>query len=130
MQVSGYFLGLYCLLLCFNAQATDPFDYHQRQTGENHLSLPKIQKEKCVFKEPAFATETAFIQLKLVGIVLYKNRPEALFLDPNQQLIAAKPGYRLGQEGYLIKQIGKNGVELLHSKTGQCEQTATLVLRF
>ncbi|OOF83745.1 hypothetical protein BKG93_09495 [Rodentibacter ratti] len=130
MWISRHFLGLCYLFFCLNAVATDPFDRSQRQAGQNKMNLPKIQKEKCVFNEPSFATESAFEQLKLVGVVLYKNRPEALFLDSQQQLIVIKQGYRLGQDGYLIQQIGKNGVKLLHSKTGQCEQTEPLELRF
>ncbi|OOF84993.1 pilus assembly protein PilP [Rodentibacter ratti] len=130
MWISHHFLGLCCLFFCLNAVATDPFDRSQRQAGQNKMNLPKIQKEKCVFNEPSFATESAFEQLKLVGVVLYKYRPEALFLDSQQQFIAVKQGYRLGQEGYLIQQIGKNGVKLLHSKTGQCEQAEPLELRF
>lgn len=129
MWIPRHFLGLCCLFFCLNAIAADPFDRSQRQT-ENKMNFPKIQKEKCVFNEPSFATESAFEQLKLVGVVLYKNRPEALFLDSHQQLIVIKQGYRLGQEGYLIQQIGKNGVKLLRSKTGQCEQTEPLELRF
>ncbi|THA10941.1 hypothetical protein [Rodentibacter pneumotropicus] len=130
MMISRYFLGLCCLFSCLNAVATDPFYRSQRQTGENKMNLPKIRKEKCVFNEPSFAIESAFEQLKLVGVVLYKNSSKALFLDPHQQLIVVKQGYRLGQEGYLMQQIGRNGVKLLRSKTGQCEQTEPLELRF
>ncbi|OOF38450.1 hypothetical protein BKK49_03385 [Rodentibacter rarus] len=128
--MSRHFLGLCCLFFCLNAVATDPFDRSQRQMGENKMNLPKVRKEKCVFNEPSFAVESAFEQLKLVGVVLYKNRSEALFLDAQQQLIVAKQGYRLGQEGYLIQQIGKNAVKLLRSKAGQCEQMEPLELRF
>ncbi|WP_077418395.1 pilus assembly protein PilP [Rodentibacter rarus] len=129
-MMSRHFLGLCCLFFCLNAVATDPFDRSQRQMGENKMNLPKVRKEKCVFNEPSFAVESAFEQLKLVGVVLYKNRSEALFLDAQQQLIVAKQGYRLGQEGYLIQQIGKNAVKLLRSKAGQCEQMEPLELRF
>lgn len=129
-MMSRHFLGLCCLFFCLNAVATDPFDRSQRQMGENKMNLPKVRKEKCVFNEPSFAVESVFEQLKLVGVVLYKNRSEALFLDAQQQLIVAKQGYRLGQEGYLIQQIGKNAVKLLRSKAGQCEQTEPLELRF
>ncbi|MBF0752286.1 MULTISPECIES: pilus assembly protein PilP [unclassified Pasteurella] len=130
MLKARHFLELGCLLFSLNAVAADPFDHTQRQTGENKVNLPKITKEKCAFKEPSFATESAFEQLKLVGVILYKNRPEALFLDPQQQLIMVKQGYRLGQEGYLVQQIEKSGITLLRSKVGQCEQTTPLELKF
>ena len=61
---------------------------------------------------------------------MYKQVPEALFLDDRQQLITAKQGHRLGRESYLLQQIGKNGVRLLRPKAGQCEQTESLDVRF
>ncbi|OOF44290.1 hypothetical protein [Rodentibacter trehalosifermentans] len=130
MWILRRYLGLFCLFFSLNAVAVDPFDSSQRQTGENRINLPKIRKVQCAFDEPAFATETAFEQLKLVGVVLYKNMPEALFLDSRQQLIVVKQGHRLGLEGYLLQQIQKNGVVLLRPKTGQCDQNEPVALQF
>ncbi|AOF53024.1 hypothetical protein AC062_0930 [Pasteurellaceae bacterium NI1060] len=53
-----------------------------------------------------------------------------MFLDINQQLIVVKQGQRLGQEGYLLQQIHKDSVHLQYSKSGRCEQTDQLDLRF
>ena len=121
---------LLCCVWTGNVSATDPFDHSQRQLTEKPTSSAKRHKTTCVFKEPVFAAESAFEQLKLVGVVLYKQVPEALFLDMRQQLIIAKKGYRLGQEGYLLEQISKNGVQLSRFKARQCEQTESVNLRF
>ncbi|WP_226691995.1 MULTISPECIES: hypothetical protein [Rodentibacter] len=124
-----YYAGL-CFLICLESIAADPFDRLQRQSADNAISQSKVQRTRCVFNEPSLATESAFEQLKLVGAVLYKHTSEALFLDSNQKLIVAKQGYRLAQEGYLLQQISKDGVVLLHAKAGQCEQTEALEVRF
>ncbi|QPB41525.1 hypothetical protein [Rodentibacter haemolyticus] len=124
-----YYSG-FCFLVCLESIAADPFDRLQRQSADSNISQSKIPSTKCVFDEPSLAMESTFEQLKLVGVVLYKNIPEALFLDPNQKLIVAKQGYRLAQEGNLLQQIRKDGVALLRAKAGQCEQTEKLEVRF
>ena len=129
MRKVNYFLGLICVSMCFQALAVDPFDRTQRQAAENPVT-PLNRANTCTFKEPTLAAESAFEQLKLVGVVLYKQQPETLFLDMRKQLVIAKPGYRLGQEGYLLQKISKQGVQVLRPKQGQCEQAESVDLRF
>lgn len=130
MPIFRYLLSLCCLVLSLNVVATDPFDRSQRQQSEKQpIELAKTQT-KCVFNEPVFAPESSFNQLKLVGVILYKSSPKALFLNMNQQLIAVKQEQRLGQEGYLLQKILKDGVHLLFSKSGRCERTERLDVRF
>lgn len=123
-----HYVLITCLFSAWLAQAADPFDRTQRQSSEN--LQPRVQRSHCTFSEPSLAAESDFEQLKLVGVVLYKTSPEALFLDMRQQLIIAKQGNRLGQEGYLLQKISKQGVQLLRSKQGQCEQSEPFEIRF
>lgn len=127
MKFQHYALNA-CLFIAGFAQAADPFDRTQRQSSEN--SPLRVQVTHCSFSETSLAAESHFEQLKLVGVVLYKKVPEALFLDMRQQLIIAKQGNRLGMEGYLLQKIDKQGVQLLRQKQGQCEQTEPVEIRF
>lgn len=122
--------GLLYLIFSIESFAADPFDRTQRKSSDEAMPNAKIQTTKCVFNEPILAAESTFEQLKLVGVVLYKQQPEALFLDSRQQLVIAKQGARLGLDGYLLKQIRKSGVTVQRAKAGQCEQTEAFDLRF
>lgn len=130
MPIFRYFLGMISLCFCLQTIAADPFDSAQRQLTEPNLKAPKTARSTCVFNEPVLAAESAFEQLKLVGVVLYKQTPDALFLDMRQQLIVVKQGMRLAQEGYLLEQIRKDGVKLQRSKAGQCDQMESVELKF
>lgn len=130
MRSQRNFTGFFCFFVCLNVFAADPFDHSQRQMAENPTNVAQENTTACQFDEPAFATETPFEQLTLVGVVLYKQAPEAFFLDGQKQLILAKQGFRLGQEGYLLQQIGKEGVKFLRPKAGQCEQTEVVERHF
>ncbi|OOF65673.1 hypothetical protein [Rodentibacter sp. Ppn85] len=130
MSILRHLLSLCCLFFSLNVIAIDPFNHLQRQSEKKPIEGAKIQTTKCAFNEPSFASESPFNQLKLVGVILYKQSPEAWFLDINQQLIVVKQGQRLGQERYLLQQIHKDSVHLQYSKSGRCEQTDLLDLRF
>ena len=127
MKLQHYILIAGFFIVGF-AQAADPFDRTQRQSSENLQA--RVQSSHCTFSEPSLAAESNFEQLKLVGVVLYKASPEALFLDMRQQLIIAKQGNRLGQEGYLLQKISKQGVQVLRPKQGLCEQSEPFEIRF
>ncbi|QIA77199.1 pilus assembly protein PilP [Rodentibacter caecimuris] len=129
MPIFRHLLSLCCLFVSLNVIAVDPFNHSQRQP-EKLIEGAKTQTTKCAFNEPSFASESPFNRLKLVGVILYKQSPKALFLDINQQLIVVKQGQRLGQERYLLQQIHKDSVHLQYSKSGRCEQTDQLDLRF
>ncbi|OOF55450.1 hypothetical protein BKK56_05960 [Rodentibacter genomosp. 2] len=130
MPILRHLLSLCCLFVSLNVIAVDPFNHSQRQSEKKLIEGAKTQITKCTFNEPSFASESPFNRLKLVGIILYKQSPKALFLDMNQQLIVVKQGQRLGQERYLLQQIYKDSVHLQYSKSGRCEQTDLLDLRF
>ncbi|OOF57441.1 hypothetical protein [Rodentibacter myodis] len=119
-----------CLFVCCTTTAADPFDRSQRQAAENARPQTTSQPTKCMFNESLLAAESTFEQLKLVGVVLYKKEPEALFLNNAQKLVIAKLGERLGAEGHLLRQIRKDGLSLAYSKPGQCEQTENVEMKF
>ncbi|WP_439234538.1 pilus assembly protein PilP [Lonepinella koalarum] len=109
-------LSLIMLLCCAFAiaQQNDPFDKNQRgQSTESANNLPKIQITQCNEKQANIMPNSPFNQLKIVGILLFKDKKQILLQNKEGEIDSAKEHDLVGMESYSLQRITKTDVEFL-----------------
>ncbi|WP_386691134.1 MULTISPECIES: pilus assembly protein PilP [unclassified Lonepinella] len=109
-------LSLIILLCCSFAiaQQNDPFDKNQRgQSTESANNLPKIKITKCSEKQANIMPNSSFDQLKIVGILLSKDKKQILLQNNEGEIDSAKENDLVGMESYSLQHITKTDAEFL-----------------
>lgn len=124
MRFFSYFLLM--LFISTSIYGQDPFNKSKGATAtkgieQNYISLCHSDKE-------AVADRVPFKQLSLIGVLMEKDRAEALFADQTQQVFSAKVGEFLAQERLQIKEISKQKVSLSQWKK-HCEKPEVMTLK-
>ncbi|ABR74062.1 hypothetical protein CBG46_01830 [Actinobacillus succinogenes] len=109
--------------------AADPFDKNRRGDAppEQAIAIPSAQR--CHSHNSALAEHINFKRLKLVGVLLEKERPKALFQIDEKQIVTAKQGDFIAQEHLQIQQITKTVVQLNRWRL-DCDNPERLTLKF
>ena len=135
-----YWFYLIALFFMNCSWGQDPFDKTQRngskfdnaqtvmeQTEITSLDVPNNQ---CGADENRQAAEIPLNALKLVGVVISKDKAFALLLDQNLQIYSVLEGVDVAQEGYVVTKINQNKVQFMRKYGVQCDSTEQKELSF
>jgi competence protein D len=68
--------------------------------------------------------------LKLVGVVISKDKAFALLLDQDLQIYSVLEGVDVAQEGYVVTKINQNKVQFMRKLGEQCDSVEQKELSF
>ena len=135
-----YWFFLVALFFMNCSWGQDPFDKTQRngskfdnaqtvmeQTEITSLDVPNNQ---CGADENRQAVEIPLNALKLVGVVISKDKALALLLDQDLQIYSVLEGVDVAKEGYLVEKIYQNKVQFMRKLGEQCDSTEQKELSF
>ncbi|BCL66561.1 competence protein D [Haemophilus haemolyticus] len=135
-----YWFFLVALFFMNCSWGQDPFDKTQRngskfdnaqtvmeQTEITSLDVPNNQ---CGADENRQAAEIPLSALKLVGVVISKDKTFALLLDQDLQIYSVLEGGDVAKEGYLVEKIHQNKVQFMRKLGEQCDSTEHKELSF
>lgn len=114
-----------------SAYGADPFNKNRRTDIRNVQPAPVIAtpERTCHSGNAVIAEDMNFKRLKLVGVLLEKNRSLALFQTDEKQIVMAKEQEFIAQEQLQIHRIAKNAVQLNRWKL-DCDKPERLTLKF
>ena len=135
-----YWFFLVALFFMNCSWGQDPFDKTQRngskfdnaqtvmeQTEITSLDVPNNQ---CGADENRQAVEIPLNALKLVGVVISKDKALALLLDQDLQIYSVLEGVDVAKEGYLVEKIHQNKVKFMRKLGEQCDSAEQKELSF
>ena len=135
-----YWFFLVALFFMNCSWGQDPFDKTQRngskfdnaqtvmeQTEITSLDVPNNQ---CGADENRQAVEIPLNALKLVGVVISKDKAFALLLDQDLQIYSVLEGVEVAKEGYLVEKIHQNKVQFMRKLGKQCDRAEQKELSF
>ena len=118
----------------------DPFDKTQRthsqfdnaQTVMEQIEIisSDVPNNPCGADENRQAAEIPLSALKLVGVVISKDKAFALLLDQDLQIYSVLEGVDVAQEGYVVTKINQNKVQFMRKLGAQCDSTEQKELSF
>lgn len=117
-----FFVGL--MLCIFSADAKrDPFSRANRSNQPDTQMETPVNMEpkiKCPQATSVIASEVSFQHLKLIGLIQYKDRQQAIFSDVDKHIFSVGQDDWIAQESYQIKKISSNEVQMAKPKNREC----------
>ena len=118
----------------------DPFDKTQRTHSQFDNAQTVIEQTEiissdvpnnlCGADENRQAAEIPLKALKLVGVVISKDKAFALLLDQDLQIYSVLEGVEVAKEGYLVEKIHQNKVQFMRKLGKQCDRVEQKELSF
>ncbi|MBS5999184.1 MAG: competence protein [Haemophilus haemolyticus] len=118
----------------------DPFDKTQRTHSQFDNAQTVIEQTEiissdvpnnlCGADENRQAAEIPLKALKLVGVVISKDKAFALLLDQDLQIYSVLEGVEVAKEGYLVEKIHQNKVQFMRKLGKQCDRAEQKELSF
>ena len=129
-----YWFFLVALFFMNCSWGQDPFDKTQRTRSQfdnaqqtvmeqTEIISSDVPNNQCGADENRQAAEIPLNALKLVGVVISKDKAFALLLDQNLQIYSVLEGVDVAKEGYLVEKIHKNKVQFMRKLGEQCDST-------
>ena len=135
-----YWFYLIALFFMNCSWGQDPFDKTQRthsqfdnaQTvmAQTEIISSDVPNNLCGADENRQAAEIPLNALKLVGVVISKDKAFALLLDQDLQIYSVLEGVEVAKEGYLVEKIYQNKVQFMRKLGEQCDSTEQKELSF
>ena len=135
-----YWFYLSALFFMNCSWGQDPFDKTQRNGSQldnaqtvmeqTEIISSDVPNNLCGADENRQAAEIPLSALKLVGIVISKDKAFALLLDQDLQIYSVLEGVDVAQEGYVVTKINQNKVQFMRKLGAQCDSTEQKELSF
>ena len=135
-----YWFYLIALFFMNCSWGQDPFDKTQRNGSQLDNAQPVLEQTEiissdvpnnlCGADENRQAAEIPLNALKLVGVVISKDKAFALLLDQDLQIYSVLEGGDVAQEGYVVTKINQNKVQFMRKSGVQCDSTEQKELSF
>ena len=135
-----YWFYLSALFFMNCSWGQDPFDKTQRTHSQfdnvqtvmeqTEIISSDVPNNQCGADENRQAAEIPLSALKLVGVVISKDKAFALLLDQNLQIYSVLEGVDVAQEGYVVTKINQNKVQFMRKLGAQCDSTEQKELSF
>lgn len=135
-----YWFFLVALFFMNCSWGQDPFDKTQRTHSQfdnaqivldqTEIISSDVPNNLCGADENRQAAEIPLNALKLVGVVISKDKAFALLLDQNFQIYSVLEGVDVAQEGYVVTKINQNKVQFMRKYGVQCDSTEQKELSF
>lgn len=135
-----YWFYLITLFFMNCSWGQDPFDKTQRTHSQfdnaqtvmeqTEIISSDVSNNQCGADENRQAAEIPLNALKLVGIVISKDKAFALLLDQDLQIYSVLEGVDVAKEGYVVTKINQNKVQFMRKLGEQCDSTEQKELSF
>ena len=135
-----YWFFLVALFFMNCSWGQDPFDKTQRTRSQfdnvqtvmeqTEITSSDVPNNQCGADENRQAVEIPLNALKLVGVLISKDKALALLLDQDLQIYSVLEGVDVAKEGYLVEKIHKNKVQFMRKLGEQCDSTEQKELSF
>ena len=135
-----YWFYLSALFFMNCSWGQDPFDKTQRNGSQldnaqtvmeqTEIISSDVPNNLCGADENRQAAEIPLSALKLVGVVISKDKAFALLLDQDLQIYSLLEGVDVAQEGYVVTKINQNKVQFMRKLGAQCDSTEQKELSF
>ena len=135
-----YWFFLVALFFMNCSWGQDPFDKTQRTHSQfdnvqtvmeqTEITSSDVPNNQCGADENRQAVEIPLNALKLVGVLISKDKALALLLDQDLQIYSVLEGVDVAKEGYLVEKIHKNKVQFMRKLGEQCDSTEQKELSF
>ena len=135
-----YWFYLIALFFMNCSWGQDPFDKTQRNGSQldnaqtvmeqTEIISSDVPNNLCGADENRQAAEIPLNDLKLVGVVISKDKAFALLLDQDLQIYSVLEGGDVAQEGYVVTKINQNKVQFMRKYGVQCDSTEQKELSF
>ena len=135
-----YWFYLIALFFMNCSWGQDPFDKTQRTRSQfdnvqtvmeqTEITSSDVPNNQCGADENRQAVEIPLNALKLVGVLISKDKALALLLDQDLQIYSVLEGVDVAKEGYLVEKIHKNKVQFMRKLGEQCDSTEKKELSF
>lgn len=135
-----YWFFLVALFFMNCSWGQDPFDKTQRTHSQfdnaqtvmeqTEIISSDVPNNLCGADENRQAAEIPLNDLKLVGVVISRDKALALLLDQNLQIYSILEGVDVAKEGYLVEKIHQNKVQFMRKLGEQCDSTEQKELSF
>ena len=135
-----YWFFLVALFFMNCSWGQDPFDKTQRTHSQfdnvqtvmeqTEIISSDVPNNLCGADENRQAAEIPLNALKLVGVVISRDKALALLLDQNLQIYSVLGGVDVAKEGYLVEKIHQNKVQFMRKLGEQCDSTEQKELSF
>lgn len=135
-----YWFYLIALFFMNCSWGQDPFDKTQRNGSQldnaqtvmeqTEIISSDVPNNLCGADENRQAAEIPLNDLKLVGVVISKDKAFALLLDQDLQIYSVLEGGDVAQEGYVVTKINQNKVQFMRKLGEQCDSTEQKELSF
>ena len=135
-----YWFYLIALFFMNCSWGQDPFDKTQRNGSQldnaqtvmeqTEIISSDVPNNLCGADENRQAAEIPLNDLKLVGVVISKDKAFALLLDQDLQIYSVLEGGDVAQEGYVVTKINQNKVQFMRKLGAQCDSTEQKELSF
>ena len=135
-----YWFFLVALFFMNCSWGQDPFDKTQRTHSQfdnaqtvmeqTEIISSDVPNNLCGADENRLAAEIPLNALKLVGVVISKDKAFALLLSQDLQIYSVLEGVDVAQEGYVVTKINQNKVQFMRKLGAQCNSTEQKELSF
>ncbi|WP_118800931.1 competence protein [Haemophilus haemolyticus] len=135
-----YWFFLVALFFMNCSWGQDPFDKTQRTHSQfdnaqtvmeqTEIISSDVPNNLCGADENRQAAEIPLNALKLVGVVISRDKALALLQDQNLQIYSVLEGVDVAKEGYLVEKIYQNKVQFMRKLGEQCDSTEQKELSF
>ena len=135
-----YWFYLSALFFMNCSWGQDPFDKTQRNGSQldnaqtvmeqTEIISSDVPNNLCGADENRQAAEIPLSALKLVGVVISKDKAFALLLDQDLQIYSVLEGVDVAQEGYVVTKINQNKVQFMRKLGAQCDSNEQKELSF
>ena len=135
-----YWFFLVALFFMNCSWGQDPFDKTQRTHSQfdnaqtvmeqTEIISSDVPNNLCGADVNRQAAEIPLNALKLVGVVIFRDKALALLLDQNLQIYSVLEGVDVAKEGYLVEKIHQNKVQFMRKLGEQCDSTEQKELSF
>ena len=135
-----YWFYLIALFFMNCSWGQDPFDKTQRTRSQfdnaqtvleqTEIISSDVPNNLCGADENRQAAEIPLNALKLVGVVISKDKSFALLLDQDLQIYSVVEGVDVAKEGYVVTKINQNKVKFMRKYGVQCDSTEQKELSF
>ena len=135
-----YWFFLVALFFMNCSWGQDPFDKTQRTHSQfdnvqtvmeqTEITSSDVPNNQCGADENRQAAEIPLNALKLVGVVISKDKTFALLLDQDLQIYSVLEGVDVAKEGYLVEKIHQNKVQFMRKLGAKCDSTEQKELSF
>lgn len=135
-----YWFYLITLFFMNCSWGQDPFDKTQRNRSQfdnaqivmeqTEIISSDVPNNLCGADENRQAAEIPLNALKLVGVVISKDKSFALLVDQDLQIYSVLEGVDVAKEGYVVTKINQNKVQFMRKSGVQCDSTEQKELSF